>query len=540
MCCYSVELAVVTIIWCYLASQVPDTLNDVTEQKYVPPKNLHWDDLSTPEFPISSNAWSLIMLEAWRRGLKVEVGRDRRFQVSSSETSVSFRLNRVSSPQANKGAEICNDKHEAKQYFQRYGLPTPRGQLFTAPLTKDEVVAAANKMGFPLCLKAANWSKGKGVFPGIENEAQLQRFLNVLVDDLQCRSIILEENFDGDDFRFFVVGNKVSGVIWRVPANIEGDGVSTVKELIESKNRLRSRNPYLKGALIDVDDEIAFKLEKQEYTLDSVPPLGETLFLREKSNASAGGDSIDVTELVSSQSKDIAIKAIKAIPGLAHGGVDLLIQNPFTNREVATLIEVNQSAEMGLHLYPAYGAATYPPGDLVDYYFPDHVRQPNSVDWYFDLRSIFSILKSGAAESVVVKPMPKTRHLVWRQLTVKLAGAESEATNRLVETANRYSLHGTCQKTSPNIVSLKLCGANVSFEKFCSKLKLERERWQLQVISNEPDVAGRIVPGVRARRSSIDGFSKTQIESSTGSFRRMISKLRMKLPRRLKSLVRWS
>lgn len=263
--------------------------------------NTSWQDLATPEFPVSSNAWSLILLEAWRRGLRVQVSANRRYSIASPERSYSFRLGRLTSDEAARGAAICNDKSATKEYFLKKALPTPKAQTFKAPFDKDAIVLRAEEIGYPLCLKATNWSKGKGVYPAIASSDQLRRFLHVLIDDLHCESLMLEQHFEGDDFRFFVAGDRVSGVIQRVAANVIGDGLSTVAQLIRDKNQLRSRNPYLKGALIVVDAEVEYMLESQGYELDSVLPASERLFLREKSNASAGGDSIDVTHLVSPQ-----------------------------------------------------------------------------------------------------------------------------------------------------------------------------------------------------------------------------------------------
>lgn len=335
--------------------------------------NTEWDDLSHPLFPVGSNAWSLLLLEAWRRGLTVEISANRRYTISSNDRTLNFRTNRLATKEAGIGANICNDKHETKKYFQKSGIPTPSGHLFRSPgndRIKEQILDASQQMEYPLCLKAANWSKGKGVYPGISDHAQLSKFVDILIDDLKCQYVILEEHFPGEDFRFFVVGNSVSGVIQRIAANITGDGKSTIQELIQEKNNLRRRNPYLKNALIEFDDEIDFMIKKKGYSLSSIVPESELVLLREKSNASAGGDSIDVTDAVSAQAKQLAVDAIAAIPGICHGGVDMLLYKPFTEQETASVIEINQSAEMGLHLYPSYGSETYPPSQIIDHYFP--------------------------------------------------------------------------------------------------------------------------------------------------------------------------
>lgn len=462
--------------------------------------NTSWDDLAGPEFPVSSNAWSLVVLEAWRRNLKVEIAENRHFTVSSSETSLKFRMNRLATPEAADGARICNNKHETKIRFQRSNLPTPAGRLFNAPIDKGLVLEEANSIGFPICLKAANWSKGKGVFPNLSTEIEVEKFLDILVDDLQCESVIIEENFEGEDFRFFVVGDKVSGVIQRLPANVTGDGTSTIKQLVELKNVLRAMNPYLRGAPIMVDDEIDYMLTRQGKSLDSVLATNEILFLREKSNASTGGDTIDVSDRVSWASKELAVRAIKAIPGVSHGGVDILIRDPFTENESATLIEINQSAEMGLHLYPAYGGSTYPPKDIVEHYFPNSPLKEGAQYWYFNLNSIFALLRDRVAESVVVKKLSDVSNLVWRAITFTGHVQGVGFRRWLVREARGLSISGDVRNCETGEVLLRVCGQRGSVEALVSMVEAGESPASVQTTLTKQISEFRVSPGLRVLR----------------------------------------
>lgn len=247
-------------------------------------------------------------------------------------------------------------------------------------------------------------------------------------------------------------------MIQRIPANITGDGESTIEQLIERKNALRAENPYLKSAPIQVDAEVEYILAQQGYSLTSVPLAGHTLFLREKSNASAGGDTIDVTNDVSETSKSLAISAIKAIPGIHHGGVDMLLKGAFTTEEESRLIEINQSAEMGIHLYPSYGKGTYPPKDLVDFYFPQHSIQDDARYLYFDLRSVLTLLKTGTADAVVVAPLPDTSNIVWRQITFTGQVQGVGFRKWFVKKAREISIHGEVMNKASGEVVLRVCG----------------------------------------------------------------------------------
>ena len=51
------------------------------------------------------------------------------------------------------------------------------------------------------------------------------------------RDVIVEELFSGRDFRVLVVDGRMTAASERTPAQVTGDGVRTVRELIEAANR---------------------------------------------------------------------------------------------------------------------------------------------------------------------------------------------------------------------------------------------------------------------------------------------------------------
>lgn len=57
---------------------------------------------------------------------------------------------------------------------------------------------------------------------------------------------------------------------------------------------------------------------------DSVPEQDRVVYLRENSNISTGGDSIDVTDEMDSYYKDMAIKAAK-VADAKFCGVDIIV-----------------------------------------------------------------------------------------------------------------------------------------------------------------------------------------------------------------------
>ncbi|MGV2644572.1 bifunctional glutamate--cysteine ligase GshA/glutathione synthetase GshB, partial [Clostridium perfringens] len=51
------------------------------------------------------------------------------------------------------------------------------------------------------------------------------------------QTVLLEEFMTGKEYRFLVMGDQVVGVLHRVPANVVGDGIHTIVQLVHEKNK---------------------------------------------------------------------------------------------------------------------------------------------------------------------------------------------------------------------------------------------------------------------------------------------------------------
>src|SRR5699024_1039629 len=99
-------------------------------------------------------------------------------------------------------------------------------------------------------------------------------------------------------------------------------------------------------------------VEEQGYSMESVPPAGEIVYLRDNSNVSTGGDSIDYTDLMDESYKQIAVGITKAV-GATIAGIDMMIpdyQVPSTPQNPGYgVIEANFNPMMMMHIYPYQG-----------------------------------------------------------------------------------------------------------------------------------------------------------------------------------------
>ena len=169
--------------------------------------------------------------------------------------------------------------------------------------------------------------------------------------------------------------DKVQAVLLRVPANVKGDGEHTIEELVIEKNRdpLRGKDHRTPLETIQLGDLENLMLKGQGYQMNSIPKNGEIVYLRENSNVSTGGDSIDVTDQIPDDYKKIAVDAVSAL-GAKISGIDLIIENievPAANKNAYGIIEANFNPSMYMHIYPYKGESRRLTMHIIHFLFPE-------------------------------------------------------------------------------------------------------------------------------------------------------------------------
>lgn len=113
-------------------------------------------------------------------------------------------------------------------------------------------------------------------------------------------------------------------------------------------------------------------LAEQGYEISDVLPKGEVVYLRENSNVSTGGDSIDMTDDFDESYKTIAIEAVAAL-GAKVSGIDLIIPDktiPATrDSRHYGIIEANFNPAMHMHAFPYKGQGRRLTQDVLDLLF---------------------------------------------------------------------------------------------------------------------------------------------------------------------------
>lgn len=365
----------------------------------------------------------VVALEGWRRGLTLkwhvkdsekfsemktwfvdEPGQ--LFSLHSEERSHYFFRTRGDKV-TNEAVEQGMNKETTKRKLTEKNIPVPEGKEFDEQATEAELIAYANKLGYPVVIKPTDGSFGRGVMSGLTSDNEFKYALDYVRNDLQEKNIIVEKHIDGNDYRLYVVDNQVVGAILRIPPNITGDGINSIDALIDIKNKERGLNPRLATTLIEINQELTDYIGRSGYTLQSIPEKDEVIYVSDKGNISIGGDPIDVLDELSDDMKQLAVDALQAIPGLTHGAVDLMIEKSADGKENGYIIELNPTAQLGGILFPLKGTPRDVPKAIIDYYFPETKEVKTEKEKiYFDYYDVLEPLISRQGETTTVSPAP--------------------------------------------------------------------------------------------------------------------------------------
>lgn len=298
------------------------------------------DPLSTPLGTYYELSTHLIALEVIRRGWQPQFLRPALFFIQvNADRVLAWNMTRCSIT-SSVGAQITTRKDYSRTMLRRVGLRVAPGGSFR-PGDVERALRRAEEVGWPVVVKPATASKGRGVVianDGAEFKAAFQS-----TDDVK---IVVEKRMVGEEARFLVVDGRCVAVAGRTPAHVIGDGISTVAELVEAKNKARSANPHL----------ARFRLPAGPQP-DLVPKAGQRYVIDHRGGYSTGADSIDLTDTVHPSYRQIAERAYHAIPALGIAGVDIIATDwsqPAT-RDNHIVVEINSRPGIGAHHFPWVG-----------------------------------------------------------------------------------------------------------------------------------------------------------------------------------------
>lgn len=326
----------------------------------------------TPGFEEWEMSTQLLIKEALKRGIVVEpidvydniIKLTRRGQSEYVQQATKTSADSYITPL------LMNNKVVTKKVLSEAGINVPEGLEFTRA-GMDKALEAFSGKPAVVKPKSTNFGQGITIFEqGADRETLRTAAEHALgYDDV----IIIETYIPGLEYRFLVIDGQVAGVLHRSPAQVKGDGVHTIQELVEEKNMHPYRSTGYRTPLISIQlgsTELEY-LARHHKDAQTVPTAGEVVFLRPNSNISTGGDSIDVTDIVAPIFIQRAEKAARAF-NAAFCGVDMIVEDLRNPHSSWAIIEVNFNPAIHIHSFPLEGSERNIASLVLDTIFKSH------------------------------------------------------------------------------------------------------------------------------------------------------------------------
>jgi len=279
-----------------------------------------------------------------------------------------FASMRGQSPFTNSKSAIrtANNKVKTEKFLKENNVNTTESELFELE-DYEAALSFVNDAKVELVLKPFNLNGGRGItlnVTGDNFDFAWTQAVKACEEKEKPFKVMIQPLVKGIEARMLVIEDKFNSAILRVPCHVIGNGEDNIQTLVDEKNRLRKKNPYLKMIPIRITDIAEHNLKEQGKTLETVPELDEIVFLQKSSNITQGGDNYEVSHLISDRMKKVAEEALTAIPDFHTGGVDLMIES--FDDEAPVVLELNPAANLRMHHYPWKGEPKTPIHDLID------------------------------------------------------------------------------------------------------------------------------------------------------------------------------
>jgi cyanophycin synthetase len=173
---------------------------------------------------------------------------------------------------------------------------------------------------------ASGTGGGSGVTTGVTGRLQLAAAMARA--GAYCADLVVEEQIDGVNYRLLYFDGELLDAVERRPPSVRGDGISTLKQLIEAENADRTRRGIEASQFfLRVDREMRQTLHRSGRDMGTVPAAGEVVHLKTVVSDGRREDNIPATATLCDAIVAAAAEAAAAV-GARLAGVDVITPDP--------------------------------------------------------------------------------------------------------------------------------------------------------------------------------------------------------------------
>jgi D-alanine-D-alanine ligase-like ATP-grasp enzyme len=221
---------------------------------------------------------------------------------------------------------VAGNKPLVYRLLAEHGLPVPGHCVCRA----DDLHAAWAFVAQPgrrcVVKPARSTGGGLGITTGIVTRRQLLAAMGRA--GAYCADVIVEEQIEGGNYRLLYLDGELLDAVERRPPAVRGDGMSTIRHLVEAENADRmAAGMAVSQAVIHVDSELRHTLKASGRELGSVPAADELVVLKTVVNDNRRTDNVPAADRVCRDVVQSCSRAAAAV-GARLAGVDVITPDP--------------------------------------------------------------------------------------------------------------------------------------------------------------------------------------------------------------------
>ncbi len=229
---------------------------------------------------------------------------------------------------------------------------------------------AIKHLGYPLVVKPRYGTFSRHITTNISNPLELKRAIKRAIS--YAPTFLIERYLSNTSvYRGTVVDFKMVACAKRIIANVVGDGLHTISELvaIENSNPNRSEAQEKNAVVykIEIDNTSKKLLQQQNVKLSTILAKDKLIWLQKDPFIRLGADIVEVTEKVHPDNRQL-FQDIAHSFGVRLTGVDLLLKDISCSwkTQPSAILELNSLPGIEMHHFPSSGQAQNVAGAIVN------------------------------------------------------------------------------------------------------------------------------------------------------------------------------
>ena len=234
--------------------------------------------------------------------------------------------------------------------LEKDNIPQIKTIKVTQYMNDDDIIKKMKtELSAPYVIKLIRGMKGEDIYLNLNTSNEIRKVLKKIKSKTDKRRILIQEQSNlKNEYRVFIMGNKIVSIFEKQISNVIGNGKSTLKKLVEdinNRNENLERRYDIKLPKLLIDSSIRLN-EKR------IPKNGEKVFLSNKKNAYYGSlpKKIDIGTV-----HDDNIKLFLKVADIFEKNYNQrLIGIDFMIDDITTSYKNNSSAVLEINAMPGF------------------------------------------------------------------------------------------------------------------------------------------------------------------------------------------